>query len=690
MSLTLNTSILSATAIRSLYNSRTSMSNTVQRLSTGIKLNSASDNAADLSLSKGLQLRTSGISMANRNIQTGISKLQSYDGYLSNIHDNLQRIRNLAVQASNGTYAGHDRDPLNQEAQYLIDEIKQASSQANQEITSSSSAGGSMSGTINPVTQMSEADAISNGYTVIKDAATLQSAMNSDGGGMYMLMNDIDLSSLGTVTDSVVSNFWGTLDGNGYTLKNLTINGFENCGLIGTANGATIKNIIINNANITAHGTTGAIVGQGTNSNIDNCAAININIITGNSNIGGIIASNSGGNISNCYATGELNNQGFDHAGGIVGRNSNGTETISNCYSSVNVSGGGLVGGISGEGGVITSCYNSGTIAAPGAGSVGGIAGGNASVTSCYNTGNISGDALIGGIIGGFALSGTDSCYNTGNVTATSDYAGGITGYANGTTITSCFSTGTITATNYAGGIVGYGGSMGDNYITGNSFTGTISGSTYIGGISGALNTATAEDNTNFWNTDTSGLGTSAGNATGMDTATFNAQPPVYSSWSTTDWDLSSGTPTLKAFTPTAASGSGSGLELQIGEKTDSTSIFSINDLQLSYGSTLNVDLSSDSSAKSAIDSIDTIINYISDKRSSTGSSMMSLNAMLNSNSIRNENLTSSTSTLKDTDMAIESAKLAQQQIKQNLSISILQQAKTLQQTSIFQLLGAQ
>jgi len=94
-------------------------------ISSGRSINSASDNAAGLAISERMQSQTRGINKAIDNSQDGISLVQTAESALSSTHDSLQRMRELAVQSSNGTLSENDRAALNQEFSQLKDEISQ-------------------------------------------------------------------------------------------------------------------------------------------------------------------------------------------------------------------------------------------------------------------------------------------------------------------------------------------------------------------------------------------------------------------------------------------------------------------------------------------------------------------------------------------------------------------------------------
>ena len=123
MSLSVNTNIESLFGQRMLNKALNQQSVAMERLSSGLRINSAKDDAAGLSISTGFTSQIKGTNQAIRNINDGISAIQTSDGALDSIVNNLQRIRELSVQAANGTYSASDKKALAAEVGVLIDEI---------------------------------------------------------------------------------------------------------------------------------------------------------------------------------------------------------------------------------------------------------------------------------------------------------------------------------------------------------------------------------------------------------------------------------------------------------------------------------------------------------------------------------------------------------------------------------------
>lgn len=115
MSSTINTNIASLNAQRNLSTSALSLTTSMQRLSSGMRVNSAKDDAAGLSIAERMDTQTRGMNVAIRNSNDAISMAQTAEGALGAITNNLQRMRELAVQAANGTNTATDIASLDQE-----------------------------------------------------------------------------------------------------------------------------------------------------------------------------------------------------------------------------------------------------------------------------------------------------------------------------------------------------------------------------------------------------------------------------------------------------------------------------------------------------------------------------------------------------------------------------------------------
>ena len=123
MALTVNTNIASLTAQRNLTGSQGDLSTSLQRLSSGLRINSAKDDAAGLAISERFTAQIRGLNQGVRNANDGISLAQTAEGALKEVTSNLQRIRELSVQSANATNSASDRAALQSEVAQLVSEI---------------------------------------------------------------------------------------------------------------------------------------------------------------------------------------------------------------------------------------------------------------------------------------------------------------------------------------------------------------------------------------------------------------------------------------------------------------------------------------------------------------------------------------------------------------------------------------
>lgn len=129
MSQVINTNALSLVAQNNLNKSQSSLGTAIQRLSSGLRINSAKDDAAGQAISNRFTASISGLTQASRNANDGISIAQTTEGALNEVNDNLQNIRRLTVQAQNGTNSDSDRESIQNEIDARLSEINRISDQ---------------------------------------------------------------------------------------------------------------------------------------------------------------------------------------------------------------------------------------------------------------------------------------------------------------------------------------------------------------------------------------------------------------------------------------------------------------------------------------------------------------------------------------------------------------------------------
>ncbi|HSY27513.1 MAG TPA: flagellin hook IN motif-containing protein, partial [Burkholderiaceae bacterium] len=128
MSLFINTNVASLQAQNNLSNSQGGLSTSLERLSSGLRINSAADDAAGFAISQRMTAQINGLNQASQNANDGISLAQTAGGALTSVESNLQTLRTLAVESANATNTSSDRQALNAEAQQLVSAIQNTAS----------------------------------------------------------------------------------------------------------------------------------------------------------------------------------------------------------------------------------------------------------------------------------------------------------------------------------------------------------------------------------------------------------------------------------------------------------------------------------------------------------------------------------------------------------------------------------
>ena len=127
MAIFVNTNVSSLNSTRQLGNATASLDTTYKRLASGMRINSAKDDAAGLQISNRLTSQINGLNQGNRNANDGIALAQTAEGALDEVHSMLQRVRTLSVQAANGTNTAEDRASIQEEVSSLCSEIQRIS-----------------------------------------------------------------------------------------------------------------------------------------------------------------------------------------------------------------------------------------------------------------------------------------------------------------------------------------------------------------------------------------------------------------------------------------------------------------------------------------------------------------------------------------------------------------------------------
>ena len=456
MSLTINTNLSSLIVQKSLLNSTNGLNQAIERMTTGFKINHAKDNAAGYSIATNMGVKLSSYNVALDNAAMGLDVITTASDSLDLISSHLQRMRDLAEQAANGTYGEDSLNAIQSETDSRIAEINRivANTEYNgiglfESVSDVQVVTGNF---ITAVSQLSEEEALAQGYTIIKTADDLDNIRN-DLSGKYILMNDIDLSSYSNWNPigDIINAFTGEFNGNGHVIENLKIsNSTEDLvGLFGVSTGI-IKNLGLENVDISGIGNdSGAGAIASVASYIDNCYAQGIveGVVAGGVVAGlmDVTVNGAGGTISNSYFVGKV--AGNSYVGGLVGLSGGENQTagkIENCFSEGSAYGG-MTGGILGCSLGYTNIYNSNSKSDVTSKGPNGIAGGLAGylfgkIENSFSTGSVTGKSNVGGLIGeGDNLILTNCYYDTissGQTTGIGKIGTTITGNVNGVSST--------------------------------------------------------------------------------------------------------------------------------------------------------------------------------------------------------------------------------------------------------------
>lgn len=637
MQFTINTNIASMMVQLSLKKSTIDLNRSIQRLTTGYKINSAKDDAAGYGIAQGMKIKLSSYGVVKKNAEMGTSFLETASNSLELVQTHLQRIRDLTEQAANGTYGKESIDAIQAEIsarQKEVDRILDSTEYNGIKVLKAN-------GFIGNVNRISEDDAKAQGYTVIKTADDLKKISSS---GKYILMADIDLKN----TTWSSKSFSGTFEGNGYsisnldralfydlsggTIKNLSVQGETSISLAlftqyirsnSTVDNVTVKgSVTVTNENASNAGALAAYV-SGSNVNINNCSA-DATVISAGGQVGVLIGELGTGTITNCSSSGKAT--GKVNIGGLVGI-ANGTVQIRNCITSADVHG-----------------------------------------TVCHTLDRFGYDTCAGGFIGTAINNVTiTNCETSGTVTARGHILGGFVGCTGpGSTIRNCTAKGNVTGNLYSEMIdtsnthsAGFVGAINGGTIENCDAYGTASDGTSLNRLPSSFAT------TNMSGTDNIGTIKNCYAAT-----TSNETPFIYEKHNLSTEPTISATPNNTTPLKLNWSYLADDTSFKIGIDTTNNSYLSVN-----TGISINIrtlDVKTQQSAQSALDQLDEAIAQITEKQTQIGAMQNRFSSVLTSIEVNNENITSALSTIRDADIAKESSAYIRAQILQQASATLL------------------
>lgn len=643
----INTNISSLNAQRNLNTSQAAQQTALQRLSSGLRINSAKDDAAGMAISSRMSSQIAGNTQAARNANDGISLSQTAEGDLTQIGANLQRMRDLSVQAANATNSASDRAALNQEVQALSQEIDRVSQ------NSSFNGVKLLDGTFTAQNFQVGAGATANDQIAI---AAITSARTTQLGGATLTSN-------ATLTSTAMT---GAL-----LAGSLTINGQQvGASVAGAAPGQSIDsafqvavaiNAVSTQSGVSATANSNALTGAAATvftaiaADTFNINGINIGAVAAGTNAAGqganlaaainLVSNQTGVTATANVTTGAITMTAADGRDVAIGLVSTASTTVAAAATlkatfltqtgltsaSVGTAGTNATAAAVAVGTASTAVASGATVAA-------------AAAASTLGAATIAAGALV--------LNTSSGAISVGAITLTT---GGALS-ANGNAIVAAMNTALAAAT----------GGAAVNGVASVSTTGiiTLTAGSSASGISltlgltaGDATTATANTTLLALQTGFSAaqLGTQASGGLIAGAVADNRGTISLSSTNAAGIVLSGGNPALAGFTAgtTAAAGS-------------------------TFTSIANIDISTAAGALSALSAIDGAIASVNSSRASLGAYQNRFASVVTSLQTTTENLTASRSRIQDTDFAAETASLSRAQILQQAGTAMLAQANQL------------
>ena len=693
----INTNIASINAQRNLNNSQGDYNQSLQRLSSGLRINSAKDDAAGLAISTRFTSQTRGLDVAIRNAGDGVSLSQTAEGALGAMTDNLLRIRDLSLQSANATNSAIDRQALNTEVQQLKDEIQRIAEQTNFNGTKL------LDGTFEDVTFQigaNEGESLTFGIAqtttdVLGTAKTDGITSNSEviptitGTAHALAAGDLVINGIAVPASTGVDDSFSNVDNEKSAIaKAAAINKVsEQTGIEAIVNETSISGttgftsadragtLQINGIDIAVSTAAGLSVSV----NLENvAAAINeksgqtgvVATFNGNPTTGISLTAADGRNIS-ITGDGTVNSSAYGLPASL-GTGATTDATNSNTYLGTYT----LVSSAGKEMSLDTNANigNAGL-------QVGTFSGNNSGAISETQPSNAlaTGDLVINGVPVGPSLSSFDTASSVGNDYSAISKAGAINEVADRTGVTAEVNAAILNAD---AAIAGVGsaitGSFQLNGVQVNlSWAAADSAADVQGSIVDAVNNKSGQSGIRaeaFGNSyrliADDGRNVVASNFTGLTAANIGLTTNQTANGSVTL--LSAGKIELSSLTGAIATNSG----FEVG------SFGSAEDGQLIQ----DIDISTVDGAIAALNAVDNALDQINFTRADLGAIQNRFESTIDSQAITAENLTTANSRIRDADFAAETAELSRSQVLQSAGLSVLSQANAAPQ-QVLQLL---
>jgi len=681
----INTNIASINAQRNLDNSQSANQTALQRLSSGLRINSAKDDAAGLAISTRFDSQVRGLNVAIRNAGDGVSLSQTAEGALGSITNNLLRIRDLALQSANGTNSAIDRQALDQEVQQLKAEIKRVSEQTN--FNGTKLLDGSFSGVTFQIGS-NEGESVSvsiEGSTVDKLGAAQSDGFSSDqqGGSTQtiaaMAAGDLVINGIAIGASSGVDDAFSSFDQDKSAIaKAAAINAKSDLtGItadIGTTSvsgdvGGGFSAGANSTGDIAINGVTIAIATNATLSdeaNLDSIASL-INEKSGQT---GVIAAFNGSATTGISLTAaDGRNIHLAVGTGITDLNDAGIATATTYAGSFAL--------VSSDGGPISVDTTTGSIGNAGL-AVGTYSGTNSGAIgqSVDGTAFSTGDLVINGVPIGPTLASFDTASSTGNSSSAIAKAVAINSVADQSGVTA-----SVNATYVNAGAIG----------TGTAQTGTV----VLNGVTINLSYSATNTVADKQNLIISAINDKAGQ-TGVRAEALgssfrlisddgrNIRVGALTTVDTANTGLTASTTTTSSIALVSAG------KIELGSITGNIarSGFEIGTYGAADSGQLiqDIDVSTAEGAITALAAVDNALTTINFQRANLGAIQNRFESTITNQAIAAENFVEASSRIRDADFAAETAELSRSQVLQQAGLSILSQANA-QPQQVLQLL---
>jgi flagellin len=684
----INSNIASLTAQRNLNSAQSDNAQALNRLSSGLRINSAKDDAAGIAITTRFDSQIQGLNVATRNAGDGVSLAQTAEGGLDSMTTSLQRLRELAVQSSNATNSDVDRAALNEEAQQLIGEIDRVSSETNfngvkllngdfEDATFQvgANAGETIDVSIAQVTTSTLGSAVSAGISSNVDQTPLAPG-DTDAlvaGDLVINGTAVGASSGEADTSSAVLSSSSSIS------KAAAINAVsDTTGVTATANTNTVEGILVLDAavavtaatNVDINGTVFDLSKGATGDAAADLAssAASINEKSGATGVVATVVEMDGGaridlsaedgrNIT-INGVGDSDTLGIAAALGASGAGA----ALGNTYT-----GDYTLGSV--DGSDISLSSNTGDIDNAGleAGTFSGTNGG--AVSDNVDTGNAlsAGDITINGISVGASKATSDNASTTLESASAIAKAAAINKISDTTGVTATANATTVVGTSVDG--------------TAGSFAATINGV--------AITATTTTDAVDNQTTLVDAINAEVGQ-TGVVASIINNDQLILTAEDGRNIDIATLTATASGLTAATTGGSislTSAGSFEIGTNTGNNEYAGLN--VGTFGGTesgtllKDVDISTVDGANAALTAVDNALQSINTQRASLGAVQNRFEATITSNTLNSENLSAANSRIRDADFAAETAALSRSQVLQQAGISILSQANALPQQAL-------